>query len=260
MRIWAVANQKGGVGKTTTAVSIAGWLAERGHRVLLVDLDPHASLSEYFGVDIQNPPAGTYDCFAGKVKNLTELARSTGVENLSLVPGSAALATLERQHGTRKGMGRVLAEALPKDSGFDYVVLDCPPTLGILMVNALAACDSLLIPTQTEPMALRGLEGMLRTLAMISRARGIQLRHLIVPTLFDRRTRAGMDSLRELERRYGAEVWDDAIPVDTLLREASRQRLPLNKIDPHARGAVAYKLLLDAALQLDAQPVQEQAA
>lgn len=260
MKIWAVANQKGGVGKTTTAVSVAGWLAERGHRVLLVDLDPHASLTEYFGVDIQDPPPGTYDCFTGKARDLAALALGTGVENLRLVPGSANLATLERQHGTRKGMGRVLKDCLKADAPYDYAILDCPPTLGILMVNALAACDCLLIPTQTEPMSLRGLEGMLRTLAMISRARGVQLKHLIVPTLFDRRTRAGMDSLRELERRHGARVWDDAIPVDTLLREASRSKLPLNKIDPHARGAVAYKLLLDAALELDAQPMQEQAA
>ena len=227
---------------------------------MVMDLDPHASLSQYFGVDVDDPPPGTYECFVGKCNEMTEVVRSTAVENLSLICGCSALATLDREHGTRKGMGLVLNRVLHKDSGYDYVLLDCPPTLGILMVNALAACDMVLIPTQTEPLALKGLQGMLRTVAMISRARHQQLRHLIVPTLFDRRTRASVDSLKEMERSYGSLVWDDVVPVDTLLREASRLGVPLNQIDGHARGAVAYKLLLDAALAVDAQPAQEMAA
>lgn len=249
MKIWAVANQKGGVGKTTTAVNLAGLCAAQGQRVLLVDLDPHGSLTSYFGLDPETIAPSTYHLFGGQ-QSAAEVVFPTKVDRLSLLPASTALATLDRQLGNRPGMGLVIRNALNELSGrYDFALLDCPPMLGVLMVNALAACQLLLIPVQTEFLALKGLERMVNTLNMVQRSRRSELPWRIVPTLFDRRTRASVDSLRELRATYGDKVWPSAIPVDTQFREASRQGLPLTIAQPWARGSQAYRRLLQELLQ-----------
>jgi chromosome partitioning protein len=142
-------------------------------------------------------------------------------------------------------MGLVISQALQRLQGqFDVVLMDCPPMLGVLMVNALAACERLLLPVQTEFLAIKGLERMLRTLQMIARSRGAPLPYTIIPTFFDRRTRASTDALRVLRDQHGDYLWPRVIPVDTQFREASRAGLPLNIANPDARGNEAYASLL----------------
>ncbi len=248
MRIWACANQKGGVGKTTTTVTLAGHLAAQGRRTLLVDLDPHGSLTAYFGLDPDTLEDSLYRLFDGEQAwaGAGKLVRETGHENLHLLPASTALATIERQLGVQEGKGLVISHALQALAGeFEYALIDCPPVLGILMVNALAACEHLLLPVQTEPLALKGLERMMRTLEMIVQARKQSLAYTIVPTMFDRRTRAAIESLRQLRERYGEQVWDSVVPVDTQFRDASRRGAPLSIDQPRARGSRAYAALLD---------------
>jgi chromosome partitioning protein len=250
MKIWAVANQKGGVGKTTTAVTLAGLLAQRGQRVLLVDMDPHGSVTAYFKYDPDQIDRGVYGLFqaaAPMPAGLTaEVILPTRLDAIRVLPASPAMATLDRALGAREGMGRVLVRALEQVSDrFDYALIDCPPMLGVLMVNALAACEHLLIPVQTEFLALKGLERMLHSLVMIERARGAPLSYTIVPTLFDRRTHAAIESLRLLQERYPAQLWSGVIPVDTQLREASRAGVPLSWLAPRSRASVAYSQLLD---------------
>jgi chromosome partitioning protein len=208
----------------------------------MVDLDPHGSLTTYFGLDPDSIEASVYSLFQeqGRALSDDDLCLPTQVENLYLMPASTALATLDRQLGTREGMGLILARAIQRLAGkYEHVFIDCPPVLGVLMVNALAASDRLLIPVQTEFLALKGLERMLRTLNMILRARRKPLHYTIVPTMFDRRTRASLESLKSLREHHPDMMWKSVIPVDTQFREASRQGLPLSLMNPQSRGVIA---------------------
>ena len=257
MKIWAVANQKGGVGKTTTAVSLAGHLVSQGSRVLIVDMDPQGSMTSYFGFDPDDMPKSIYSLFQlneFNYQNVSAALVDTKIEQLKLLPASTALATLDRQLGTKEGKGLVLKKSLiALEDHFDYVLIDCLPMLGILMVNALAACDSLLLPVQTEFLALKGLERMMNTLDMITKSRKSPLRSVIVPTMFDRRTKASTQSLHALREQYAEKVWPSVIPVDTQFREASRQGLPISIMNKATRGSKAYEALLVYLLN----PVQE---
>lgn len=249
MHIWAVANQKGGVGKTTTTVALAGLLAETGKRVLMLDLDPQGSLTSYFRHNPESLTKSSYDLFQPmhnvSRESLLAMILPTELPNLGLFPASTALATLERKVTSQEGMGLAISRTLTLLwDDFDYVLIDSPPTLGVLLINALAACELILIPVQTEFLALKGVERMLHTLKMVTQSRNKPLSHVLVPTLFDRRTQAGMQSLRKLRSDYAGEIWRSVIPVDTRLRDASSRGILPSVLDPNSRGVRAYSLLL----------------
>lgn len=249
MRVWAVANQKGGVGKTTTTIALAGLLADAGKRVLVVDLDPHGSMTSYFGHDPDVLEHSCYDLFVnqGAVPDGLpgQLLLPTSHERITLLPSSTALAVLERQSPGHGGLGLVIAKSLAQLwQDFDFALIDSPPLLGVLMVNALAASQQLVVPVQTEFLAVKGLERMITTLSMINRSRKQALPYTIVPTLFDRRTQASMGTLKFLRDAHPAHVWEGYIPVDTRLRDASRAGVTPSQHDGKSRGIIAYRALL----------------
>jgi len=255
MRVWAVSNQKGGVGKTTTVVTLGGILASRGYRTLLIDLDPHGSLTSYFRMNPDQIDVSVYNLFQDAIAKKKLLPdpyiAPTGFEGLSVLPASTAIATVERQGGAG-GMGLVIANSLSVvRKQYDFVLIDSPPMLGVLMVNALAACGHLFIPVLSEFLALKGLERMLHTLEMIGKSRKSQLDYTIIPTLFDRRTRASIQTLKVMRERYGDRVWGSVIPVDTQVREASDAGIPLSHYMPKSKAVMAYTELLEQMLSQD---------
>lgn len=259
MRVLAIANQKGGVGKTTTSVSLGGLIASSGKRVLLLDIDPHGSLSTYFRQDPDTQQLSSYTLFQERKElsrdSIQRLIIATNYPNLHVLPSATALATLERQAIGQDGMGLVLSRALAHlADDYDYVLIDTPPLLGVLMVNALAACQYLVIPVQTEFLALKGLERMVNTLGMMSRSRKKALAYTIVPVMFDRRTQASVTSLRSIRNTYPEQAWPGHIPIDTRFRDASKAGVPPHIFDPTSRGADAYLSLwhwLEKAIRAD---------
>ncbi|WP_274026759.1 ParA family protein [Vibrio parahaemolyticus] len=248
MIVWSVANQKGGVGKTTSTVTLAGLLSQKGHRVLMVDTDPHASLTTYLGYDSDTVSSSLFDLF--QLKTFTRdmvkpLILETELEGMDIIPAHMSLATLDRVMGNRSGMGLILKRALQAVSqDYDYVLIDCPPILGVMMVNALAASDRILIPVQTEFLAMKGLERMIRTLTIMQKSRPDGFKVTIVPTMYDKRTRASLQTLTQLKKDYPNQVWTSAVPIDTKFRDASLKHLPASHFASGSRGVFAYKQLL----------------
>jgi len=256
MVVWTVANQKGGVGKTTTSVTLGGLLAQQGKRVMLIDNDPHASLSYYFGIDSEQQLASVYDVFINAHRLNKDLVMdclcSTKLDSLFVMPATMALSTLDRTMGTQNGMGLILHKALQTVTDeFDYVLIDCPPVLGVLMVNALAACSQILIPTQTEYLALKGLDRMMHTLEIMVKSQNRDLAYTIVPTMYDKRVNAAMDAYNDLRDLYKDSVWSGVIPVDTRFREASQAQSPPSLFCPRSRGVYAYSSLLKHLQQVE---------
>ncbi|BCE01886.1 ParA family protein [Marinicellulosiphila megalodicopiae] len=250
MRIWSVANQKGGVGKTTSVVNLGGMLAQQGNKVLIIDLDPQGSLTCYFKMDPDHIAHSSYNLFMNAKKlNISLIKQSilaTPISGMSIMPASTSLATLERNISQQDGMGLVISKALTQLwDEFDYVLIDTPPVLGLLMINSLAACQQLLVPVQTEFLAIKGLERMVHTLKMVAQSLHKKMDYIVVPTMFDRRTNASTSSLRSLKNTYQNNLWDSAIPVDTSLRDASALGVCVNQINPDSKGARAYRKLLE---------------
>ncbi|MDW3139193.1 ParA family protein, partial [Vibrio sp. 1288] len=155
------------------------------------------------------------------------LILETELEGMDIIPAHMSLATLDRVMGNRSGMGLILKRALQAVSqDYDYVLIDCPPILGVMMVNALAASDRILIPVQTEFLAMKGLERMIRTLTIMQKSRPDGFKVTIVPTMYDKRTRASLQTLTQLKKDYPNQVWTSAVPIDTKFRDASLKHLP----------------------------------
>jgi chromosome partitioning protein len=238
--VYALANQKGGVGKTTTAVNVAACIAEAGYGTLLVDVDPQANATVGLGLPKDLEPS-IYDVLSGDAIAADAVVR-TSIENLSLLPSHPDLAganiELPRQAGSEQRLRDALA-AIRDD--FAYVLLDCPPSLGPLTVNALVAADRVIVPVQTEYYALEGLAGLLDTLGLIQRELNPRLAVAgMLLTMHDGRTRLSRDVEREVREHFPQLVFDTVIPRSVRVGEAPSYGRPVIHHDPRSSGAEAY--------------------
>jgi chromosome partitioning protein len=237
-RVYAVANQKGGVGKTTTAVNVGACLAEAGERVLIIDLDPQANATS--GLGMRANGVSTHDLLDGAP--LRTLTRPTAFRNLDMVMAKSDLAAASVELSTRPGGERYLAEALANDvEAYSFVFLDCPPSFGPLTVNALAAADRAIVPVQAEYYALEGLSQLLGTINHVQARLNPRLAVAgIVLTMADRRTRLAADVETELRRHFGPLVFATTVPRSVRLAEAPSHGLPAIAYDRRSAGAQAY--------------------
>jgi chromosome partitioning protein len=248
-RVVALANQKGGVGKTTTAINLGAALAHRGVQVLLVDVDPQANTSSGLGVDPRRARLSVYELLLGEAR-VDEVALPTSVEGLFLVPSTPALAGAEIELAAAPEREQRLRLALADlAGGYGLVLIDCPPSLGLLTLNALAAAGETLIPLQAEYFALEGLGQMLYSQSLVQANLNPDLRlGGILVTQFDARTALAWQVLEEVRRAYPDKVFRTLIPRNVRVSEAPSHGLPVTEYDPECRGAIAYRELAEEVL------------
>lgn len=243
-RTIAVCNQKGGVGKTTTAINLGAALAGLGAKVLLVDLDPQANATGGLGLDKKNLPGSIYETLLNGV-SLEQVTLPTKIPNLQIVPSHISLSGAELELVPSEGRNERLKQALGSSRGaHDFVLIDCPPSLGLLTVNAMTAADSILIPLQCEYYALEGLSQLLTTIRMVKESLNPSLAiEGIVLTMADFRTKLTSDVIADVRRFFGSQVYEVVVPRSIRLGEAPSHGMPISEYDPTSSGAKAYQLL-----------------
>ena len=251
-KIIAIANQKGGVAKTTTAVNVCASLALMGQPVLLVDIDPQGYASSGLGIDKNQLERCVYDVLIDEVSP-TDVIISTGIRNFDILPSTIQLAGAEVEMVSLIAREQILKRALsPLKEKYQYIIIDCPPSLGLLTVNALAAADSLLIPIQCEFYALEGVGQLMNTVQLVQRHLNPSLEiEGVLLTMFDARLNLSIQVVDEVKKVFGNKVFKNIVPRNVRLSEAPSHGIPVVIYDPKSRGSEAYQELAKEVMGID---------
>lgn len=249
----AIFNQKGGVGKTTTNINLAACLATRGKRVLVLDIDPQGNTTSGIGVTKRNLKNTVYNILIDKNYDPRKAIIKTNIENLDLIPASVDLAGAEVELVGMEGRENALKVGLEKiKDDYDYLFIDCPPSLGLLTINSLAAVDSVLVPIQCEFYALEGVSQLVSTIELVKRSLNPKLEiQGVILSMFDGRTNLSLQVVQEVKRYFGNKVYATVIPRNVRLAEAPSYGMPITEYDPKSKGAEAYGDFADEFLDLE---------
>lgn len=240
--IIAILNQKGGVGKTTTAINLGGYLAKAGKKVLIVDFDPQGNATSGLGLAKENLETTSYNVLFNPGEMATAI-QETEMPRLNIIPTNAGLASAEVELVDKPNRELLLKEAL-SGVDYDYVLIDCPPALGLLTINALAAADKLLIPVQAEYYALEGLSQLLSVMQRVRKGLNTNLELMgVVVTMYDSRTSLSEQVYNEIKKHFGNKLFKTVIPRNVRLAEAPSHGKPVSEYDKWSKGARSYKQL-----------------
>lgn len=251
MKVVSIFNQKGGVGKTTTNINLAAYIALRGHKVLVIDIDPQGNTSSGLGVDKENLTNTTYELLLTDVSINDVIMSVEKIENLDIIPSNMDLAGADLELGGLENRESILKRKIEeiKDQ-YDYLIIDCPPSLGLLTINALTASDTVFIPMQCEYYALEGISQLIKTIQKVKKGLNKNLEiEGVVLTMFDSRRNLQIQVAEELKSYFGELVYENSIPRNIRLAEAPSFGLPIALYDPKAKGAEAYSDLADEFLR-----------
>ena len=247
----AIFNQKGGVGKTTTNINLAACLAMRGKRILVIDIDPQGNTTSGLGIQKKTLEVTSYDLLVDDGIKAEDVIIPTGTKNLDIIPASVDLAGAEIELVKLGGREKRLKAALDRIKyDYDYIFIDCPPSLGLLTINALTAVDSVLIPIQCEFYALEGVAQLMSTVDLVRRNLNPDLRiEGVILSMFDGRTNLSIQVVEEVKRYFGNKLYSTVIPRNVRLAEAPSYGIPITEYDPKSKGAKAYQAFAEEFLR-----------
>lgn len=252
-RIIAIANQKGGVGKTTTAINLSACLAEKGQKVLAIDMDPQGNMSSGLGLDKGSIDKTIYDMILGEI-DVEDVINKGTIENLDILPSNVDLSAVEIELIDEENKEFIVKNSIQKvRDNYDFVIIDCPPSLSLLTINAMTTADSVLVPIQCEYYALEGLSQVMRTINLVRRKMNPSLEmEGVVFTMYDARTNLSLEVVENVKNNLNERIYKTIIPRNVRLAEAPSHGMPINIYDSKSAGAENYRLLAAEVISREA--------